>query len=497
MKKTLAQEALNDIRDDYIAEAAAYKKRRIVPWIGSVAAALALLIGLQFLQVPVAIQAEAVVLAELPRVESQPSIDDYQDASTWQAEHDRWMRQQKLQSLMTQEATQQMEPFVLESLKIFLGSTDKNRLYSPVNAYLGLAMTAELTGGETRQQLLDALGTQDLEELRSHASALWENIYVTSSRDVTYIQSTHDGTSKHSGNAVIRTVTTHEASTLANSLWLDETLDYNHRPMAALARYYYTSVYQQDLSDPQALKDIQLWLNQNTGGLLTEATDNLQLPEDAKMVLFSTIYFRSRWADEFNADNNTQGIFHGTAGDSTATFMNKNRCQTYYYFGEDFGAVALDLKNCSRMWFLLPGPGKTVADILEDPQYLDMVTSPEGQWTARKYMQVNLSVPKFDIQTTTDLRQGLESMGITHLFDPAGADFSPALRSPVYMSAANQSVRVAVDENGVTAAGYIELPAPGSPTPPEEIINFKLDRPFLFVIEKAEVPLFVGVVNAP
>ena len=38
----------------------------------------------------------------------------------------------------------------------------------------------------------------------------------------------------------------------------------------------------------------------------------------------------------------------------------------------------------------------------------------------------------------------------------------------------------------------------GAAMPPEEIINFKLDRPFLFVITGADsLPLFAGVVNHP
>ena len=47
------------------------------------------------------------------------------------------------------------------------------------------------------------------------------------------------------------------------------------------------------------------------------------------------------------------------------------------------------------------------------------------------------------------------------------------------------------------AAAYIEFPGAGSPMPPEEIIDFILDRPFLFVISNDNIPLFAGVVNEP
>lgn len=68
---------------------------------------------------------------------------------------------------------------------------------------------------------------------------------------------------------------------------------------------------------------------------------------------------------------------------------------------------------------------------------------------------------------------------------------------PIYLTAANQSVRVQIDEEGVKAAAYIEFPGATSPMPPEEIIDFVLDRPFIFAITTDFIPLFMGTVNNP
>ena len=80
------------------------------------------------------------------------------------------------------------------------------------------------------------------------------------------------------------------------------------------------------------------------------------------------------------------------------------------------------------------------------------------------------------------------------------ADFSPSLGNsgPAFVSSVNQATRVTVDEEGVKAASYIEMPTAGAAAPPEEIIDFTLDRPFLFVIASySGLPLFAGVVNQP
>lgn len=69
---------------------------------------------------------------------------------------------------------------------------------------------------------------------------------------------------------------------------------------------------------------------------------------------------------------------------------------------------------------------------------------------------------------------------------------------PVWLTAMNQATRVAIDEKGVTAASYIELPGAGAAPPPEEIIDFVLNRPFLFVITNGyNLPLFAGTVARP
>ena len=48
------------------------------------------------------------------------------------------------------------------------------------------------------------------------------------------------------------------------------------------------------------------------------------------------------------------------------------------------------------------------------------------------------------------------------------------------------------------AASYIILEfGAGAAQPPDEIIDFILDRPFVFAITTESIPMFVGTVNNP
>ena len=61
----------------------------------------------------------------------------------------------------------------------------------------------------------------------------------------------------------------------------------------------------------------------------------------------------------------------------------------------------------------------------------------------------------------------------------------------------SHAARVVIDEEGCIAAAFTVL-APGGEAPPEEEVDFVLDRPFLFCVTgNGGLPLFVGVVNDP
>lgn len=474
MKRKHVLEVLDKIDDRYIKEAEkAPKKMKKRPYlIGAIAAVLAVVICISsFLNTPV-ITANAIALPEDARIMEHPDLDDYKDRESYMADYDIWKNETDHRRTTRENAVVSLSSFFTEASAEFLASqSNENALWSPLNAYIGLAMLAEITDGDSRKEILDLFGVEDVETLRRQVSAVWESVY------------------EDDGN---------EISTLANSLWLEDGLNYNQDTMNNLAYHYYASVYQTDLGSDSANKAIGNWLNKNTGGLLKNSTDKIDLSPETVLALYSTLFFQAKWGDEFNSKNNTDGVFHGVNGDTNVTYMNKKLCQMYYYWHDDFSAVGLTLKNGSTMWFILPDEGKTTADVLSDGTYGEMISSGnrEDGWKNKKYMKVNFSVPKFDVSSTVNLKDGLNRMGVTKVFDMNSSDFTAITSdAPVYVAAVNQSARVEIDEKGVKAATYIELPGAGAAQPPEEIIDFVLERPFVFVISKDNLPLFTGVVN--
>lgn len=457
MKREKIENAMNHISDSHIEEAMETRRKpQRIYWIGAVAAVLALVMVLNWLPRPTAPNAGGSLVVHANAV----SLSSGFRGDLEYGDHRNTLNNAKTDLLH----------FYLESTQSVLADTKgDNRVYSPANLYIALSMAAELCDGETRQQMLTALGTADLDTLRAQVEAMWEILYTEEE---------------------------YEKLVLANSLWLDDMVKYDQQVMRTLSYHHFASVYQHDLQNEAVGDAIRNWINENTGNLLQDSVEKVQMDPNTLFALYSTIYFQSKWSNEFSSNLSKEGLFFANDGTRTVTYMNQLNNPMHYYWGEDFGAVKLNLRNGSSMWFILPDEGKSVDDVIATEEYLKLVTEriPEENWENSKNLLVNLSVPKFDIASQTDLQDDLQKMGITDAFDSMKASF-PAVGGGS-LSRVSQAARVTIDEQGVIAAAYTEILV-GAGMPPEETIDFKLDRPFLFVIEKAEVPLFVGVVNAP
>ena len=150
------------------------------------------------------------------------------------------------------------------------------------------------------------------------------------------------------------------------------------------------------------------------------------------------------------------------------------------------------------MWLILPDEGVDMDTVLTEDALYDLL-DPAFVWEDQKTLKIHQYIPKFDVSSDTEMQKGLAAMGITDVFDPDDADFTPLTDNKnVCLSQAKHAVRVAIDEEGVTAASYVVMMMAGAARPPEEEMDFILDRPFLFVLTGTdEVVLFMGVVNQP
>ena len=462
-----------NVRDGQREEAPSRKQKRPAKkrWMGAAAAvlAIAVLAGV-FLRPGGTPAAYAIAEAKYPEMAPYPG-EPHTDAA-----YDAWWEDIVAQRRDLGDVSP-LQSFFSRSAGTFLaGDEGRNRVYSPLNVYMALAMLAQLTGGESREQILTALGSESMDALRAQANDVWNSNY----RD--------DGAL---------------TSVLASSLWLNQNVKFNQNTMDTLSRDFYASSYRGEMGSEAFNELLQGWLNEQTGGLLEEQAGNIELKPETILALAATVYFKGRWYNEFSKEDTTTETFHAPSGDVETDFMNQQEGQAYYRGGK-FAAVSQRFEDsgAGSMWFLLPDEGITPEELLSDAEAMDFLfTADKNGWENKKYLIVNKSIPKFDVSAQFDLIDGLRALGITNVFDPAASDFTPMttdVNVPMFVSQANHAARVVIDEEGCTAAAFTVTMVEDGGTPPDEEVDFVLNRPFIFCVTGiSALPLFVGIVNHP
>ncbi len=485
-------EGITNMRDD-LTQPVRHHRRW---WMGAVAAVLAVAVSLGVLwgpggQPPLSTSwgleeephgSVPLPAAIYPKMAMYPHWEDYDNYDEYDKDYTAWVKSLRGQRQQTVEYKKGLYNFLSQSMTNYLVSEDgENRVYSPLNIYMALAMTAEMAAGDSRQQILDLLEADGIDTLREQAKALWNAHY----RD--------DGAA---------------TSLLANSVWMDTELAYVDNTMQQLADTYYATPHQGVMGSDKYNRQLQQWINDNTGDLLKEQAEEFQLHPDTALAWVSTTYYKTAWSDnmKFYKQNTSPQVFHGESGDTTADFMHQTTVLKYLC-NSRYEAVALPTEDGSDMWLFLPKEGDTVADLIADGEIQEFLNSWKQTNTDSSFdfdvseTKVGLSVPKFDVacKLEDDFKDGLKAMGVTDVFDYEKADLSNAIQNSegIPINSAEHAARVSIDEEGCTGAAYTIMDKDnGGPDAMGDTVVFTLDRPFIFAITGHDgLPLFVGTVN--
>ena len=360
-----------------------------------------------------------------------------------------------------------MDAYYADILPLLLKTGEENSVCSPLSIYLALSMLTEAADGSTRQQLLDALHTPDLETLRRRSGAIREaNNWDTD---------------------IFRVL-------ISDSLWLNERFPVKAETVDTISAEHSAEVFTGDPNSEDFTKALQTWTDEHTGGLLTEYAKEMRLDPRMVMDLVSALYLKAPWSEPFSSDATDDGVFHGTKGDTPCRMMHRSY-SGMYCFGDGFAAVTLGISEYGTMMFLLPDEGVQPTDLLKSSQVQALLRGDRNAADTR-YPVINLSVPRFDIREKTDLKSVLEGIGVTDAFDPTAADFTSLTESAeVFLSKAEHAAALSIDEEGITGAAYTDLGLCGGGMP-QDTVDFTLDRPFLFAVTANDGSiLFAGTVR--
>lgn len=333
---------------------------------------------------------------------------------------------------------------------------------------------------------------------------------------------------------------------VANALWGEKTYPFRQSYIDTVGKYYKTGgIFALDFSGNYgpSIDRINAWVEEQTHRRITNLIPKDALSADARgwlrLVVTNAVYFRGQWAEPFPASQtedddfslavggkvkvpmmhhdsldkarygafNADGSFFDTPRETPWEDRKSTQQPPQYPASGGFAILELFYKGGDLSIVILVPRAADSLPALEKK----LTPSTLDTWLGKlERRTVDVTMPRFRLETTYDMSQTLVSMGMKRAFtnptQPDGAQFdgmgaSQDPRMQLFISRVLHKAFVEVTERGTEAAAATAIAMETEPMMASVpfVPTFKADRPFVFFIRdpKSGSILFLGRVTAP
>jgi serpin B len=279
---------------------------------------------------------------------------------------------------------------------------------------------------------------------------------------------------------------------VANALWGQEGFEFLEDFLALNVKYYGAGLNLVDFAGDAegARKAINSWVEKETRDKIKELIKPGLLNRLTRLVLTNAIYFKGKWASQFDADKTRDEDFWPVPKRSVKVPMMHQTAEFGYMETDDLQVLELPYEGAALSMVVLL-PKAAGLDTLEQALNADTLAA----WLdGIREQKVIVSLPRFKVTAGLDLTGVLAGMGMADAFSSMAADFSGMTGGrDLYISAVVHKAFVDVNEEGTEAAaatGVVMTLTSAGPAHP----IFRADHPFIFLImdRESDSILFMG-----
>jgi serpin B len=283
----------------------------------------------------------------------------------------------------------------------------------------------------------------------------------------------------------------------ANALWVQNNFPLLKEYTDVVKKYYLANATNLDFKNKaeDSRQTINKWVEDNTNNKIKDLLPVDSINDFTRAVITNAVYFKGFWTTPFNENLTEYANFSITEQHTVKVPMMNTLAHFNYSSNNDLQVLQMPYKgNKLSMLVLLPKNN----DIQSLEQKLSATNL--NEWKSKLTpKQVQVSMPKFTLNTKYALVDNFKGMGISSAFNPDVADFSGMDGTKnLYITGIFHQAFVAVDEKGTEAAAAtgITIGTTSMPPPPE---IFRADHPFVFLIQddRTGLILFMGKVVDP
>ena len=357
----------------------------------------------------------------------------------------------------------------------------QNYCISPISVYMGLAMAVESSNGNTRKQILDAVGVT-YEEVMKFTSYLY-SMSNSSSNGL------FEG-----GNLYMKK--------LANSIWLDKDVEFIPEGLENLSKLYHADSYHVPFSKrPNAAsRAVNDYINKMTEGMIDP---NLEYSPETLFILINTFYLKDVWNYDGDKLPLTNEIYHFTQYDNTK--VDTNLMIGHYLYGDIYeGANYFHFFTATnhnhKLKFIIPKDGYSIDDIynIDNLNEVNSCKYLVDDYENMVSYRTRCLFPEFNAEFNQDIKDVLiGDFGIIDMF--INGDFSNITDQKIICEAVHHQTKIEVNRRGIEGGAAVIIPGAGAAGPGElEIVyqDFVVDRAFIFLLtDSSDNVLFSGAVG--
>lgn len=348
---------------------------------------------------------------------------------------------------------------------------DKSFCLSPMGATYLLGMAGSGAAGETRKQIVDAMGMS-----------------TASAKDI---------------NDLCRTIIkdapgTDKQVTLetANALYANKDIALKEQFCKDMNTYYEADARSLDFSDPGSLDIINNWMKEKTDGKITNALDWLDVVATA--YLANATYFKPTWTKHFDKENTKTEAFNMEDGTTRQVQMMNNVARVRAYSANKISSTMICLPFGSgtawNMYVITPGARGGTLDKL----VTNLDTEAWEELMSKGFNgEMEIKIPKFSTTYMADIDKAMRKMGVTRVFTMSAELKGMSHNEVAYIRQMTQKSRIDVDEdNAKTIATENGIEEPEISDDDIQLkSDFYADRPFVYLIceNSTNAVFFAGV----
>ena len=362
-----------------------------------------------------------------------------------------------------------------------------NICISPVSVYMALALATECANGETRDEILNAVGVT-YDEVKNFTKVL----YGFSNREYYY-------TNMMNNKKILA------FEELANSIWVDKNTTLKEDGINNLANNFNCDLFSVNFKTSEGEKAINAYIKEKTHGIIDSDID---LSPETLITLINTFYLKEVWNEDGDELKFTDKAYDFKNADGSVT--NTKLLQGYYfngniYEGDGYTSFYTTTEHGFDIKFIVPTDGHTLDEIFTSENIYNINNLGDYGYIDEENKLLHhtrVFFPEYKASFDGNLADILKNdFGITKLFDFEQCDFSNVSDEQLACDGVIHKCSIDVNDKGIEGAAVTVMPMAGAAGPLEgyeEVYHdYIVDRAFGFVItDSYGAVLFSGVVNS-